>query len=97
MREVVCVQKINARPAPARSIKGREIRRDRFYREAHPRQITKVLRRFAVEYFRNPGGAIEQFLRCFGVELRIVTQELQECRKLTLERGLVHRVDHLLM
>jgi hypothetical protein len=55
------------------------------------------LRRFAVEYFRNPGGAVEQFLRCFGVELRIVTEELHECRKLALEPGLVHRVDHLLM
>src|SRR4029077_14939176 len=83
MRQIVCVQEINARAATARSIKGRQIGRDGFDGEAHSRQIAKVLRRFAVEYFRNPGGTIEQILRCFGVELRIVPEELHECRKLT--------------
>src|SRR5262252_7163275 len=97
MRQIVCVQEINARTATACSIKGREIGRNRFDGETHPRQIAKVLRRFAVEYFRNPGGAIEQLLWCFGVELRIVTEEFQESGKLAFEPGFVHRVDHLLM
>jgi hypothetical protein len=97
LRQIVCVQEINAGTATARSIKGREIGRDGFDGEAHPRQIAKVLRRFGVEYFRDPGSAIEQLLRSFGVELRILTEELHEFRELALEAGFAHRVNHLLM
>jgi len=55
------------------------------------------LRRFAIEYFRNPGSAVEQLLRCFGVELWIVTKKLREFRELASKTGFVHRIDHLLM
>src|SRR5258705_5915132 len=42
MREIVCVQEINARSATAGSIKRCEIGRDWFDGESHPRQVAKV-------------------------------------------------------
>ena len=74
MRQVVCVEEIQTGPAPARSIKRREIWRNGLMVKRIRGRYPKYCDDFAVEHFRNPGRAVEQFLRGFGVELRIFAQ-----------------------
>ena len=97
LRQVVSVQQIHVRPAAPGGVERRQVIRHGLDGEAPARQVAEILRGLAVELLGDPGRMHQQFLRGLRVEARVGAQELQERGELTLEAGLAHGGDHLLV
>ena len=85
--QVMGVQPIGTRTAPACGPERRNTGRYRHDGEAPARQGADDFPHFAIHAFADPGGIVEQLLRGLGVELRVAAQEAQEVGKARLRRA----------
>ena len=96
-REVIGVEKVDARSPAARRVERREVLGHRLDGEARARQVAEELPRLAIEALGDPRRPHQELLGRAGVEARIGAQKLEERREIAAEAGLAHGREHRLV